>query len=216
MIDKQFKKEFFKESVKENVKFLYRKTLEEATQEQIFQAVSYTVKDVIIDNWLETQNAYQKQDPKIVYYMSMEFLMGRALGNNLLNLTAYGEVKEALEELGLDLNVIEDQEPDPALGNGGLGRLAACFLDSLATLNYCAYGCGIRYRYGMFKRNSRMVSSLRFVDNWLKNGYPLELRRPEYAKEVHFGGYVRVNMTRQPDGNRFIHEGYQAVKAVPF
>ena len=216
MIDKQFKKEAFKESVKENVKFLYRKTLEEATQEQIFQAVSYTVKDVIIDNWLETQNAYQKQDPKIVYYMSMEFLMGRALGNNLLNLTAYEEVKEALEELGLDLNVIEDQEPDPALGNGGLGRLAACFLDSLATLNYCAYGCGIRYRYGMFKQEIRDGFQLEVPDNWLKNGYPFELRRPEYAKEVHFGGYVRVEYDPATGSNRFIHEGYQAVKAVPF
>lgn len=216
MIDKQFKKEAFKESVKENVKFLYRKTLEEATQEQIFQAVSYTVKDVIIDNWLETQNAYQKQDPKIVYYMSMEFLMGRALGNNLLNLTAYGEVKEALEELGLDLNVIEDQEPDPALGNGGLGRLAACFLDSLATLNYCAYGCGIRYRYGMFKQKIKDGFQLEVPDNWLKNGYPFELRRPEYAKEVHFGGYVRVEYDLATGSNRFIHEGYQAVKAVPF
>ena len=216
MIDKQFKKEAFKESVKENVKFLYRKTLEEATQEQIFQAVSYTVKDVIIDNWLETQNAYQKQDPKIVYYMSMEFLMGRALGNNLLNLTAYGEVKEALEELGLDLNVIEDQEPDPALGNGGLGRLAACFLDSLATLNYCAYGCGIRYLYGMFKQEIKDGFQLEVPDNWLKNGYPFELRRPEYAKEVHFGGYVRVEYDPATGSNRFIHEGYQAVKAVPF
>ena len=216
MIDKQFKKEAFKESVKENVKFLYRKTLEEATQEQIFQAVSYTVKDVIIDNWLETQNAYQKQDPKIVYYMSMEFLMGRALGNNLLNLTAYGEVKEALEELGLDLNVIEDQEPDPALGNGGLGRLAACFLDSLATLNYCAYGCGIRYRYGMFKQEIKDGFQLEVPDNWLKNGYPFELRRPEYAKEVHFGGYVRVEYDPATGSNRFIQEGYQAVKAVPF
>ena len=216
MIDKQFKKEAFKESVKENVKFLYRKTLEEVTQEQIFQAVSYTVKDVIIDNWLETQNAYQKQDPKIVYYMSMEFLMGRALGNNLLNLTAYGEVKEALEELGLDLNVIEDQEPDPALGNGGLGRLAACFLDSLATLNYCAYGCGIRYRYGMFKQEIKDGFQLEVPDNWLKNGYPFELRRPEYAKEVHFGGYVRVEYDPATGSNRFIHEGYQAVKAVPF
>ena len=216
MIDKQFKKEAFKESVKENVKFLYRKTLEEATQEQIFQAVSYTVKDVIIDNWLETQNAYQKQDPKIVYYMSMEFLMGRALGNNLLNLRAYGEVKEALEELGLDLNVIEDQEPDPALGNGGLGRLAACLLDSLATLNYCAYGCGIRYRYGMFKQEIKDGFQLEVPDNWLKNGYPFELRRPEYAKEVHFGGYVRVEYDPATGSNRFIHEGYQAVKAVPF
>ena len=216
MIDKQFEKEEFKKSVKENVKFLYRKTLEEATQEQIFQAVSYTVKDVIIDNWLKSQKAYEKQDPKIVYYMSMEFLMGRALGNNLINLGAYGEVKEALEELGLDINFIEDQEPDPALGNGGLGRLAACFLDSLATLNYCAYGCGIRYRYGMFKQEIRDGYQVEAPDNWLKNGYPFELRRPEYAKEVHFGGYVRVEWDPVKNENKFIHEGYQAVKAVPY
>ena len=216
MIDKQFEKEEFKKSVKENVKFLYRKTLEEATQEQIFQAVSYTVKDVIIDNWLKSQKAYEKQDPKIVYYMSMEFLMGRALGNNLINLGAYGEVKEALEELGLDINCIEDQEPDPALGNGGLGRLAACFLDSLAPLNYCAYGCGIRYRYGMFKQEIRDGYQVEAPDNWLKNGYPFELRRPEYAKEVHFGGYVRVEWDPVKNENKFIHEGYQAVKAVPY
>ena len=216
MIDKQFKKEAFKQSVKDNVKFLYRKTLEEATQEQIFQAVSYTVKDVIIDNWLETQNAYEEQDPKVLYYMSMEFLMGRALGNNLINLGAYGEVKEALEELGFDLNCIEDQEPDPALGNGGLGRLAACFLDSLATLNYCAYGCGIRYRYGMFKQKIEDGFQIEVPDNWLKNGYPFELRRPEYAKEVHFGGYVRVEYDHATGQNKFIHEGYQAVKAIPY
>ena len=216
MIDKQFKKEAFKKSVKENVKFLYRKKLEEATQEQIFQAVCYTVKDVIIDNWLETQNAYKEQDPKTVYYMSMEFLMGRALGNNLINLTAYKEVKEALDELGLDLNVIEDQEPDPALGNGGLGRLAACFLDSLATLNYSAYGCGIRYRYGMFKQQIKDGYQVEVPDNWLKNGYPFELRRPEYAKEVHFGGYVDVEYDPATGSNKFVHKGYQAVKAVPF
>ena len=216
MIDKQFKKEAFKESVKENVKFLYRKKLEEATQEQIFQAVCYTVKDVIIDNWLETQNAYKEQDPKTVYYMSMEFLMGRALGNNLINLTAYKEVKEALDELGLDLNVIEDQEPDPALGNDGLGRLAACFLDSLATLNYSAYGCGIRYRYGMFKQQIKDGYQVEVPDNWLKDGYPFELRRPEYAKEVHFGGYVDVEYDPATGSNKFVHKGYQAVKAVPF
>ena len=211
-----FKKEAFKKSVKDNVKFLYRKTIEEATQEQIFQAVSYTVKDVIIDNWLATQKSYDEQDPKIVYYMSMEFLMGRALGNNLINLCAYGEVKEALEELGFDLNCIEDQEPDPALGNGGLGRLAACFLDSLATLNYAAYGCGIRYHYGMFKQKIENGYQIEVPDNWLKNGYPFELRRPEYAKEVHFGGYVRVEYDPEKGGNKFIHEGYQAVKAIPY
>lgn len=216
MTNEMFKKEAFKKSVKDNVKFLYRKTIEEATQEQIFQAVSYSVKDVIIDNWLATQKAYDEQDPKIVYYMSMEFLMGRALGNNLINLCAYGEVKEALEELGFDLNCIEDQEPDPALGNGGLGRLAACFLDSLATLNYAAYGCGIRYHYGMFKQKIENGYQIEVPDNWLKNGYPFELRRPEYAKEVHFGGYVRVEYDPEKGGNKFIHEGYQAVQAIPY
>ena len=216
MTNEMFKKEAFKKSVKDNVKFLYRKTIEEATQEQIFQAVSYSVKDVIIDNWLATQKAYDEQDPKIVYYMSMEFLMGRALGNNLINLCAYGEVKEALEELGFDLNCIEDQEPDPALGNGGLGRLAACFLDSLVTLNYAAYGCGIRYHYGMFKQKIQNGYQIEVPDNWLKNGYPFELRRPEYAKEVHFGGYVRVEYDPEKGGNKFIHEGYQAVKAIPY
>ena len=216
MTNEMFKKEAFKKSVKDNVKFLYRKTIEEATQEQIFQAVSYTVKDVIIDNWLATQKAYDEQDPKTVYYMSMEFLMGRALGNNLINLCAYGEVKEALDELGFDINCIEDQEPDPALGNGGLGRLAACFLDSLATLNYSAYGCGIRYHYGMFKQKIENGYQIEVPDNWLKNGYPFELRRPEYAKEVHFGGYVRVEYDPEKGGNKFIHEGYQAVKAIPY
>ena len=216
MTNEMFKKEAFKKSVKDNVKFLYRKTIEEATQEQIFQAVSYSVKDVIIDNWLATQKAYDEQDPKTVYYMSMEFLMGRALGNNLINLCAYGEVKEALDELGFDLNCIEDQEPDPALGNGGLGRLAACFLDSLATLNYSAYGCGIRYHYGMFKQKIENGYQIEVPDNWLKNGYPFELRRPEYAKEVHFGGYVRVEYDPEKGGNKFIHEGYQAVKAIPY
>lgn len=215
MIDKQFDKETFKKSVKDNVKFLYRRKLEEATQEQLFQAVSYTVKDVIIDNWLDTQNAYEKQDPKIVYYMSMEFLMGRALGNNLLNLGAYGEVKEALEELGIDINALEDQEPDPALGNGGLGRLAACFMESLATLGYAAYGCGIRYRYGMFKQKIKDGFQVEVPDNWLKNGYPFELRRPEYSYEVKFGGYVRAEVTEEGK-TRFVQENYQSVLAVPY
>lgn len=216
MIDKQFKKETFKQSVKDAVKFLYRKTIDEATQEQLFQAVSYVVKDVIIDNWLETQKTYEKEDPKVLYYMSMEFLMGRALGNNLINLGAYGEVKEALDELGFDLNAIEDQEPDPALGNGGLGRLAACFLDSLATLGYCAYGCGIRYRYGMFKQKIENGYQIEVPDTWLKDGYPFELRRPEYAKEVHFGGHVRIEYDQEKGENRFIQEGYQTVRAIPY
>ena len=172
---KKFNKKKFIADVKDNVKTLYRKNLDEATQQQIFQAVSYAAKDTIIDNWLATQEQYEKDDPKIVYYMSMEFLMGRAMGNNLINLCEYDEVKEALEELGLDLNVIEDQEPDAALGNGGLGRLAACFLDSLATLGYSAYGCGIRYRYGMFKQKIENGYQVEVPDNWLKDGNPFEL-----------------------------------------
>ena len=216
MLDNHFKKEEFKKSVKENVKMLYRKTIDEATQEQVFQAVSLAVKDVIIDNWLLTQKQYEKDDPKIVYYLSMEFLMGRALGNNLINLCAYKEVKEALDELGFDLNVIEDQEPDPALGNGGLGRLAACFRDSLATLGYCAYGCGIRYHYGLFKQKIENGYQVEVPDNWLKDGYPFELRRPEYAKEVKFGGYVRVEYDPATGKNHFIQEGYQSVRAIPY
>ncbi len=215
-MNKLLDKEAFKEQVKENVKTLYRKTLKEATQQQIFQAVSYAVKDTIIDNWLATQQQFEEDDPKMVYYMSMEFLMGRALGNNLINLTAYKEVKEALDEMGFDLNVIEDQEPDAALGNGGLGRLAACFLDSLATLGYSAYGCGIRYRYGMFKQKIENGYQVEVPDNWLKDGNPFELRRPEYAKEVKFGGYVRVQYDEKAKRDYFIQEGYQSVKAIPY
>ena len=199
-----------------NVKTLYRKTIDEATPQQVFQAVSYALKDDIIDQWIATHKEIERTDAKTLYYLSMEFLMGRALGNNILNLCAQDEVKEVLEELGFDLNTIEDQEPDPALGNGGLGRLAACFLDSLATLGYASYGCGIRYRYGMFKQEIRDGYQVEAPDNWLKNGYPFELRRPEYAKEVHFGGYVRVEWDPVKNENKFIHEGYQAVKAVPY
>ena len=209
-------KEVFKNRVKEVVKTLYRTTLKEATKQQLFQAVSYVTKDTIVDNWLATQKQIEEDDPKMLYYMSMEFLMGRALGNSLINLTAYKDVKEALEELGLDLNAIEDQEPDAALGNGGLGRLAACFLDSLATLGYAAYGCGIRYRYGMFKQKIENGYQIEVPDNWLNDGNPFELRRPEYAKEVKFGGYVRVEYDESTRRNRFIQEGYQSVLAVPF
>ena len=211
-----FDKEGFKKEVITNVKTLYRRPIEEATPQQVFQAVSYAVKDDIIDRWIATHKEYEKKNVKTVYYLSMEFLMGRALGNNLINLTYYDAVKEALDELGFDLNLIEDQEPDAALGNGGLGRLAACFLDSLATLGYPAYGCGIRYRYGMFKQQIKDGYQVEVPDNWLKNGYPFELRRPEYAKEVHFGGYVDVEYDPATGSNKFVHKGYQAVKAVPF
>ena len=215
MNNETFDKAQFIKDVQDNVKNLYRKTIKEATQQEIFQAVSFTVKDVIIDEWLATQRSFDKQDPKMVYYMSMEFLMGRALGNNLINLKAYKQVKEALKEMGLNLDVIEDQEPDPALGNGGLGRLAACFMESLATLGYAAYGCGIRYRYGMFKQKIKDGFQVEVPDNWLKDGYPFELRRPEHACEVKFGGYVRAE-AGENGRTRFIQEGYQSVNAVPY
>ena len=210
-----FDKDLFKRSVLYNVMTMYRKTLEEATPQQIFQAASASIKDRIIGNWMNSQKAYEKEDPKMVYYMSMEFLMGRALGNNMINLEAYQGVKEVLEELGLDINVIEDQEPDAALGNGGLGRLAACFLDSLATLGYPAYGCGIRYRYGMFKQEIRDGFQVEVPDNWLAEGNPFELRRPEYAKVVKFGGHVSVRCDEN-GRNHFVQEGYQAVRAIPY
>ena len=211
---REISKEEFKKSIIENVKNQYRRTIDEATPQQIFQAVSYAIKDVIIDDWIATQKQFDETGAKKVYYLSMEFLMGRALGNNIINLGAKKAVKEALEELGFDLNAIEDQEPDPALGNGGLGRLAACFLDSLATLGYPAYGCGIRYHYGMFKQKIKDGYQVEVPDEWLKNGYPFELRRPEYATEVKFGGYVKTEW----DGgrNHFVQEGYQSVLAVPY
>ena len=214
-MNKLFEKETFKKEVKENVKRLFRRTLDEATPQQIFQAVSYAAKDVIMDDWIETQRQYKK-GVKTVYYMSMEFLMGRALGNNLINLQAYQEVKEALDELGIDLNVIEDQEPDAALGNGGLGRLAACFLDSLATLGYPAYGCGIRYRYGMFKQKIENGYQVEVPDNWLKDGNPFEVRREEYAKEVRFGGNIRFEKDPVTGKDKFIQENYESVLAIPY
>lgn len=211
---REISKEEFKKSVIENVKNQYRRTIDEATPQQVFQAVSYAIKDVIIDDWIATQKQFDETGAKKVYYLSMEFLMGRALGNNIINLGAKKAVKEALEELGFDLNAIEDQEPDPALGNGGLGRLAACFLDSLATLGYPAYGCGIRYHYGMFKQKIKDGYQVEVPDEWLKNGYPFELRRPEYATEVKFGGYVKTEW--DGERNHFVQEGYQSVLAVPY
>jgi len=208
-------KDEFKKEIKDNVKRLYRKDFSEASNQEVFQAVSLAVKDIVIDNWLATQKTMDEKDPKTVYYMSMEFLIGRLLGNNLINLCAYDEVKEALDELGFDINVIEDQEPDPALGNGGLGRLAACFLDSLSTLGYPAYGCGIRYRYGMFKQKIENGYQREVPDDWLKNSYPFELKRNEYSYEVKFGGYVRSE-PMENGRTKFIHEGYSSVIAVPY
>ncbi|MDE7430815.1 MAG: glycogen/starch/alpha-glucan phosphorylase [Lachnospiraceae bacterium] len=210
-----FSKAEFKKEVNDYVKVFSRKTLEEASQLEKYQGVAYALKDFIIDQWIATHKEYEKQDVKTVYYLSMEFLMGRALGNIIINLAARDEIKEALDELGLDLNAIEDQEPDAALGNGGLGRLAACFLDSLATLGYPAYGCGIRYKYGMFEQKIEDGYQVEVPDNWLKNGNPFEVRREEYACEVKFGGYIRVERDAEGREN-FIQEDYRSVRAVPY
>lgn len=208
-------KEVWKENVKSYVKSLFRKSIEDANDQQIFQAVSYALKDQIIDDWIATQKACEEKDAKMVYYLSMEFLVGRALGNNLINLKENQQIKEALDELGIDLNRIEDQEPDPALGNGGLGRLAACFLDSLATLGYPACGCGIRYKYGMFEQKIENGYQVEVPDCWLKDGYPFEMKRSEHAVEVKFGGYVCMKKD-ETGRERFVQENYQSVLAIPY
>ncbi|MBR2729869.1 MAG: glycogen/starch/alpha-glucan phosphorylase, partial [Lachnospiraceae bacterium] len=212
----EFDKDLFKRSVEYNVRTMYRRTMKEATEQQVFQASALALKDQIIDCWMRTQKAFDDQDPKRLLYLSMEFLMGRAFGNDAINLMAYEPISEALKDLGFKMNAIEDQEPDAALGNGGLGRLAACFLDSLATLNYPAYGCGIRYHYGMFKQKIENGYQKEVPDNWLENGNPLELRRPEYIQEVHFGGYVKPYHDEKLGRTVYRHEGYSAVKAVPY
>lgn len=210
-----FNKDEFKEQVIENVKTLKRKTIDTASKQQIYQAVAFALRDLITDRWIATHKTYEEKDGKTVYYLSMEFLMGRALGNNLINLTAKKEVEEALEELGINYNDIEEEEPDPGLGNGGLGRLAACFLDSLATLEYPAYGCGIRYRHGIFEQKIVDGYQIEQPDNWLENGNPWEIRRSEYSCEVKFGGNVRVEKKDNGE-DRFIQENYQTVIAVPY
>ena len=211
----ELNKKEFKENIIEYLKLFYRKNIDEATNQQLFHAIAYSLKNTIIEQWMATHKTYEEKDVKTVYYLSMEFLMGRALGNNIINLKAEKVVREVLDELGIDLEDIEEEETDPALGNGGLGRLAACFLDSLSTLGYPAYGCGIRYKYGMFKQKIIDGYQVEVPDYWLEEGYPFEIKRPEYAKEVKFGGYVR--MIRDEQGrDRFIQENYQSVKAVPY
>lgn len=213
--DKEKKKEL-KKNIENYMKLLFRKSVEEASSQQLFQAVAYAIKDIVVDDWMETHKQYEKQDVKTVYYLSMEFLMGRAMGNIIINLKQDKIVREVLEELGVNLDVLEDEEPDAALGNGGLGRLAACFLDSLSTLGYPAYGCGIRYRYGMFMQKIENGFQVEAPDDWLKEGNPFEMKRPEYAVEVRFGGYVAVRKDEKTGRDKFVQEDYQSVMAVPY
>ena len=208
-------KDELKGLIVDNVKNLYRKTVDNASKEELYQAAVFAVRDVITDKWLKTHSDYAEKDVKVVYYLSMEFLMGRFLGNCVLNLMMDDEVRGAFEELGINYNAIEETEPDPGLGNGGLGRLAACFLDSLSTLELPAYGCGIRYHYGIFEQRIENGEQVEYPDNWLENGDPWSVRRNEYAVEVKFGGNVKA----VPKGNgeyRFVQENYQSVIAIPY
>ena len=214
LTEKERKKEL-KTNIENYMKLLFRKSVEEANPQQMFQAVAYAVKDIVVDDWMATHKAYEKKDVKTVYYLSMEFLMGRAMGNMIINLKEDKMVREVLDEMGVNLDELEDQEPDAALGNGGLGRLAACFLDSLSTLGYPAYGCGIRYKYGMFKQKIENGFQIEAPDDWLKDGNPFEMKRPEYAVEVRFGGYVAIRKDKE-GRDRFVQEGYQSVMAVPY
>lgn len=215
-ITEKERKKKLKHHIENYMRMLFRKSVEEGTPQQLFQAVSYAVKDMVVDDWMETHKLYEKKDVKTVYYLSMEFLMGRTLGNMIINLRQDKVVRDVLDEMGLDLNLLEDQEPDPALGNGGLGRLAACFLDSLSTLGYPAYGCGIRYRYGMFMQKIKDGFQIEAPDDWLKDGYPFEMKRPEYAMEVRFGGHVTVRKDPETGRDKFVQENYQSVMAVPY
>ena len=210
-----FDKEVFKKRVQELVKLDAKVEIQDAKPEDIFRGVGYALKEQIIDAWIDTRKKAIEQDVKMVYYLSMEFLMGRALGNNLLNICAIDEAREALEELGVDLNVIEDQECDWALGNGGLGRLAACFLDSLSTLGYHAYGCGIRYKYGMFRQQIEDGKQKEVPDDWLRLGNPLEIRRDSHTKEIRFGGDIKYSWDENGEPI-FEQINYSAVKAVPY
>ncbi len=212
---KELNKEEFKKEIADYLKVLFRKSIDEADDQQKFQAVSYAVKDFVVDQWMSTHKTYEEEDVKTVYYLSMEFLTGRALGNIIINLKGNKAIKEAIEEMGMNLDIIEDEEPDAALGNGGLGRLAACFLDSLSTLGYPAYGCGIRYKYGMFKQVIENGYQIERPDDWLKHGNPFEMKRPEYAVEVKFGGYVSIRKD-ECGRDKFVQENYQSVRAVPY
>ncbi len=214
-IFKNITKEEFKANVTHNIKVLSKCNLENATNEQIYEAVAFTIKETIADTWIKTNETYRKENPKILYYLSMEFLMGRFLGNSIINLNQYKVVQEALSDLGLDLDSIEDAEHDPGLGNGGLGRLAACFLDSLSTLELPAFGCGIRYHYGIFKQKIVNNEQVELPDNWLANGDSWGIAQKRHSKIVSFGGEVVTHINE--DGSySFGLKNTTDVLAIPY
>ncbi len=208
-------KEAVKSAVVDSLRNLFRKTVDNATDVEIYEAAVYALRTVFTEKWIKTHDEYKEKDVKMVYYLSMEFLMGRFFGNSVMNLLMYDTVKEALEELGLDYNTLENTEQDPGLGNGGLGRLAACFLDSLSTMEYPAYGCGIRYHYGIFEQQIDNGYQVERPDNWLANGDFWSIKRSEYEVEVKFGGDVRTELKENGE-LKFIQENYSSVIAVPY
>ena len=205
----------FKSNLTSRLKLQYGKDLSQATKHDLFDAVSASALDLIMDNWMKTRAAYDKKPTRQVYYLSAEFLMGRAMSNNLINAQIKDAVVEVLKDLDIDYTSIEDEEPDAGLGNGGLGRLAACFLDSLATLDYPGHGYGIRYQYGMFEQHIENGYQVEYPDNWLKHRDPWEIKRSDLTVQVKFGGHVGVRQNEKGEDTFFI-ENAEVVNATPY
>ncbi|HHY05449.1 MAG TPA: glycogen/starch/alpha-glucan phosphorylase [Clostridia bacterium] len=208
-------KNTFKKAFQERFKILYGTPVDEGTNLEKYKALASLVSNQISEHWYQTNKHYKHtKQVKEVYYFSIEFLLGRLLSNNLLNLGIYDIVEEGLSELGINLQDLAEQEADAGLGSGGLGRLAADFLDSMASLNLPGHGCGIRYRYGLFEQKLKQGEQVECADDWLKNGFVWEYRRPDKAVEVRFGGKVRANCV---EGRTvFIHEEYETALAIPY
>ncbi len=205
----------FKENLEGRLKRQYGKDISQANKHDLFDAVSASALEVIMDNWMATRQEYEKKPTRQLYYLSAEFLMGRALSNNLINAQISEQVREVLKGMNIDYDMLEDQEPDAGLGNGGLGRLAACFLDSLATLDYPGHGYGIRYRYGMFEQKIENGYQVEYPDNWLAHRDPWEIKRSDLAVTVKFGGNIAYGKT--PDGcDRYYIENAEEITATPY
>ncbi|MBO5235714.1 MAG: glycogen/starch/alpha-glucan phosphorylase [Spirochaetaceae bacterium] len=210
-----FNKQQFKDSLIERLKRQYGKEISQANSHDLFDAVSASALELIMSNWMETRRQYEKKPTRQIYYLSAEFLMGRALSNNLINTGLLQGIQDVLKEMKIDYNLLEDQEPDAGLGNGGLGRLAACFLDSLATLDYPGHGYGIRYEYGMFEQHIENGYQVEYPDNWLKHRDPWEIKRSDLSVEVVFGGNVVVHRKENGESTFSIENG-EVVTATPF
>ena len=209
-----FDKETFKEAYENKYKNLHGEEIEEGKNQQKYEALGSLIKDYVIRLWMKTNKRYNKTGEKQIYYFSMEFLLGRLLGDMLLNLGIMDVCREALAELNIKLEALEQYEQDQGLGNGGLGRLAACFLDSMASLNIAGHGCGIRYKYGFFEQKIIDGKQVEVSDNWLREGNVWEKRKPDKAEIVKFGGEIQII----EDEDRLVikHINYEPVLAVPY